>query len=1221
MRKLGKRITGAVLAATMLVFGSDMTVLATGNGIVLEDAAIVEDDTDIIDESDINDENDIIDDTDINDENDIIDEDDISDDSEAENPAEDDFINEENSENPLSNEDSDADIILEEETVCEENLEGKKSKKDDHIDCSNIKTPGLTLIKTADEIEGPKKNPRNTDAYLWDCIYFGSYIQTDTDKDGKFDDEKKEPIKWRVLSKDENNRALIVSDKVLDAYIYNIYYFALGTEHATFGSDEEDIYNAPWNESILRSWLNGYGSNENLAEMDFSSDNFKNEAFSSKEQKAIIEVTNTGNYLNDDDNKYDSTEGIFLLSTDEITNSSYGFVSQSERKGQYTDYSVRSTIPVRDIEWDNYGKSYWLRTGERYVDNTEGALEQECGMMIDSVGDVSVGYYFNMSEGHAKGIRPAMYIDLNEDVWSYAAPISSDGMEYKEVTVHFDPQGGVIPFYSVKYSVFAEDYDYDSFPEPTGKNGFYFLGWKHPGYQYINFPFSTEDDVTFTAEWIIDAGVYVTFDFNDGVTQDFRYIFRYNAVITIADCYNLLISERDDKDRFLGWYSEPSGGERVDGTLHITHSVTFYAHWDTSEIDDRDIDNYQPGEMWFSDISEVEYTGQKIKPEMRVYRGLKKLKKGIDYTLEYSNNIDVGNELDDTNAPTITVRGKGNYEGCEKVFFIIAPRALSDENGRVAEDFSIPEMQISSSDSIQRPVPTVKFKKTTLKPGTDFEYAYFAINSDGEVSEEPLDGVKDNGQYIVRISGKGNYAGTCDVNLFVSDGINAAEFTVSKIPTQKYNFEGSHEVIPTFTVKYGSKLLTNGEDYSVNFYDNSQVGVAKAVITGLERNGYTGTKTVTFKIEAEQLGKIAVNGIENVTYDGNLQEFENIDVYKDEHKLTENVDYTISYKNNTNVGKASVIITGIGGYNGKVQKSFSILPLNILEEDTKEEGLIYCDLDESVPYAKGGAENFNYMSFCYNGIWRYLVPGKDYTVKYSNNTKVNNGEGSKVPTVTLKGKGNFTGTIKRTFSITPQDLSELIANAEDRSYKNKTNNYKSKITLVDLNGRKLSAGKDYDKKYSYCYACDTLVTNGKNTNVRRYAGEKINSKDILQSNTYISVVLKAKGKNYTGDIGVSYRITPANIADADVKISSFEYTGTEIRPSYSDITVTADGAELVRFSPANKETDNMYSIVSYSNNVKVGTATLKIKGHRNYSGVKTVKFKIRKKSIVWWNKE
>ena len=59
--------------------------------------------------------------------------------------------------------------------------------------------------------------------------------------------------------------------------------------------------------------------------------------------------------------------------------------------------------------------------------------------------------------------------------------------------------------------------------------------------------------------------------------------------------------------------------------------------------------------------------------------------------------------------------------------------------------------------------------------------------------------------------------------------------------------------------------------------------------------------------------------------------------------------------------------------------------------------------------------------------------------------------------------------------------------------------YRGKVGICDLNGKKLVSGKDYDKKYSYCYACDTLVTNGKNTNVRRYAGEKINSKDIVIS--------------------------------------------------------------------------------------------------------------------------
>lgn len=45
-----------------------------------------------------------------------------------------------------------------------------------------------------------------------------------------------------------------------------------------------------------------------------------------------------------------------------------------------------------------------------------------------------------------------------------------------------------------------------------------------------------------------------------------------------------------------------------------------------------------------------------------------------------------------------------------------------------------------------------------------------------------------------------------------------------------------------------------------------------------------------------------------------------------------------------------------------------------------------------------------------------------------------------------------------------------------------------------------------------------------------------------------------------------------------------------------------------------------YEIVSYSNNVKKGTATVIIKGVGNYGGTKKITFKIKSKKVgfLWW---
>ena len=122
-------------------------------------------------------------------------------------------------------------------------------------------------------------------------------------------------------------------------------------------------------------------------------------------------------------------------------------------------------------------------------------------------------------------------------------------------------------------------------------------------------------------------------------------------------------------------------------------------------------------------------------------------------------------------------------------------------------------------------------------------------------------------------------------------------------------------------------------------------------------------------------------------------------------KLTKGTDYTVSYKNNTNVGTATITIKGKGSYFGELKKTFKVKPLDLTSSYAKV----------TIPYS----------SYTYTGSQIKptvkvkfkdgdIIPATQYTVSYSDNTKVG------VATITVKGTGkNTTGTYKKTFVVKP----------------------------------------------------------------------------------------------------------------------------------------------------------------------------------------------------------
>ena len=229
-----------------------------------------------------------------------------------------------------------------------------------------------------------------------------------------------------------------------------------------------------------------------------------------------------------------------------------------------------------------------------------------------------------------------------------------------------------------------------------------------------------------------------------------------------------------------------------------------------------------------------------------------------------------------------------------------------------------------------------------------------------------------------------------------------------------------------------------------------------------------------------------------------------------------------------------------------------------------------------------------------------MKKGRDYTLTYKNNSAVNDGTNlKKVPTITIKGKGNFKDSVTKTFTIIPGNLSRDGASitAGDVVWKNKANFYKSVPILHDANGKKLVAGTDYSKSYVYKY-------NDVN-------GAIIGKGDIPPVNSIIYVEVTGI-KNYNGStIGTTYRITSKSIAGATVSVTSQIYTGRKITITKEDIKSIKVGRTVVN--------SDEYEIVpgSEKNNVKKGKASVVIRGLGQYGGKKTIHFTIKAKPLIF----
>ncbi len=216
-----------------------------------------------------------------------------------------------------------------------------------------------------------------------DEFEFGSYEIDGNLKNGY------EPIKWKVLSKNEDN-IFVISKYALDILPYN-----------------KDYGEVTWENCTLRKWLNN---------------KFYNVAFNESERNLIkeMDITNENNSIYGTNGGNVTKDKIIILSQQDLVNASYGFSTSYDeydinRRCPVTGYAFNSGLWVFDTYTNSEGTGscfWWARTpgyGNDYV-----TYVHDFGCMYSDGNAYDTGY-----ATYSHGIRPAMFISLNSNINTY----------------------------------------------------------------------------------------------------------------------------------------------------------------------------------------------------------------------------------------------------------------------------------------------------------------------------------------------------------------------------------------------------------------------------------------------------------------------------------------------------------------------------------------------------------------------------------------------------------------------------------------------------------------------------------------------------------------------------------------------------------------------------------------------------------------------------------
>ena len=361
------------------------------------------------------------------------------------------------------------------------------------------------------------------------------------------------------------------------------------------------------------------------------------------------------------------------------------------------------------------------------------------------------------------------------------------------------------------------------------------------------------------------------------------------------------------------------------------------------------------------------------------------------------------------------------------------------------------------------PELTVTFGQIPMVLGTDYTVAYTDNVSAGKAT--------------ATITGKGNYKGTKSVNFnIVRKAITDEMVTLSP---ETFTYNGSAQT-PTVTVAYKideqtTKTLTENTDYTISYKkvdgettttveSPTDAGEYNVVVTG--KGNYSGTASATFTINAASIAGATIAAIAEQTFTGSaITPALTVTLMfgETQTELEQDEDYTVSYSNNVNVGQATATVTGTGNYTGSKTANFNITGKAITDA-------MVTLSPETFTY--NGSAQTPTVTVAYKideQTTKTLTENTDYTISYKKvdgetTTTVESPTDAGEYNVVVTGKGNYSGTVTKSFTIIAADIAKAtIAAIENKTF---TGDFIKPNLSVTLGNYTLIANKDYTVVYT-----------------------------------------------------------------------------------------------------------------------------------------------------------